>query len=225
VLEEENVVGAVVVARCYGGVMLGPARFRWIEQVAREAVHRFKEADKEVQRQQSEGGGGDGRGKRVKVSDDSRGVVAATVGTASTMLSGGIPKERQTLIKELKDRDQNIIVLRNLLEEKRVRLNGLGSSPKPVSPMKIVDYDSMPLSRLQALDKARDASVAFLLKELDKVDKEQAEEDELNEAFSAIQDSNRKDKGKQKHDDEDFDKEAIEEAWKLFDDTIHEKPK
>jgi hypothetical protein len=220
VLADENVVGTVVVARWYGGVLLGPARFRWIEQVAREAIHRFKEADAKQSEELLLGR------KRAKVGGDDESLQAtAHQGAATTMQPREIQKARNALIEELKNRDQNIVVLRNLLEEKKAKMSDPGGSPKPVSPAKIVDYNSISLTRLQALDKARDATVAFLLKELDVLDKKHAEDDEVEEAFRSIQEPKGKDKGTQNHDAKDFEGDVIEEAWNMLDDAINEKPK
>ncbi|KAI4181588.1 MAG: hypothetical protein L6R41_006533 [Letrouitia leprolyta] len=45
VLVEQDVVGAVVVARWYGGIMLGPKRFELMRECAGEAVGRWKAAE------------------------------------------------------------------------------------------------------------------------------------------------------------------------------------
>jgi putative IMPACT (imprinted ancient) family translation regulator len=202
VLIDENVVGALVVARWYGGVMLGPARFRWIEQVAREAIHAFKDAEKE----------GETQSKRVKVD-----------AAPDSVAPREIARQKERLVRELEQRDQNIQALRALLEEKKAKLEAV--SPKPASPMKVVDYVPMSLVRLQALDKARDASVAYLLKQLDEIDKRLEEELELDEAFQAIEEQTGK-KREEKADENQFGEEkALEEAWKDFDNAVHERPK
>ena len=46
-LENMQVSGACVVARWYGGVLLGPVRFTYIESCAREAIKKYQEAEVE----------------------------------------------------------------------------------------------------------------------------------------------------------------------------------
>ena len=41
ILEEGTIIGVIVVARWYGGVMLGPKRWEHIEDVAKEAIARW----------------------------------------------------------------------------------------------------------------------------------------------------------------------------------------
>jgi putative IMPACT (imprinted ancient) family translation regulator len=142
VIEEMRVEGAVVVARWYGGVMLGPARFAHIENSAGDAIRAWR------QKEDSEGQ------KRRRVEDEDM--------------------EKATLIVELADRDQNILVLRRLLEEKTKHTQPQAEpKPPPRPPLPAPDYTSMPLERLRQFDKARDSTVAFLLKKIDEVEKQQ----------------------------------------------------
>ncbi|KAG9549741.1 ribosomal protein S5 domain 2-like protein, partial [Aureobasidium melanogenum] len=142
VLEEMRVEGALVVARYYGGVMLGPVRFAHIENSARDAIRAWR------QNEDSEGQ------KRRRVEDEDM--------------------EKASLIVELADRDQNILVLRRLLEEKTQKTQPQAeqktSSARP--PIPAPDYSSMPLERLRQFDKARDSTVAFLLKKIDEAEKQ-----------------------------------------------------
>lgn len=141
VIEEMRVEGAVVVARWYGGVMLGPARFAHIENSAGDAIRAWR------QKEDSEGQ------KRRRVEDEGM--------------------EKATLIVELADRDQNILVLRRLLEEKtRHTQPQAGQKPPSRPPLPAPDYSSMPLERLRQFDKARDSTVAFLLKKIDEAEKQ-----------------------------------------------------
>jgi len=81
--------------------------------------------------------------------------------------------EKATLIVELADRDQNILVLRRLLEEKtRHTQPQAGQKPPSRPPLPAPDYSSMPLERLRQFDKARDSTVAFLLKKIDEAEKQ-----------------------------------------------------
>ena len=141
VLNELNVEGAVVVTRWYGGVLLGPARFTHIENAAREAIQLWKDSIEES-------------AKRRKIEIDES-------------------KEKQRLTQSLEQRDQSITVLRQLLAEKSAKQSQFESSPitpsSPAisSPSKSPDYSSMPLPRLKQLDKARDATISWILKQID----------------------------------------------------------
>ncbi|KAK8194357.1 hypothetical protein M8818_007547 [Zalaria obscura] len=144
VLEAMNVEGSCVVARWYGGVMLGPVRFTHIETCARGAVSAWRKGwETEV-------------AKKRKVEEEER--------------------ERGVLVEELLERDQSIRVLRRLLEEKSKVANEARSSqtPAPVQ-MRKVDYEGLPLERLRVMDKARDGTIAFLLKRIDAAEKEKKE--------------------------------------------------
>ncbi|KAL9091438.1 MAG: hypothetical protein Q9165_004824 [Trypethelium subeluteriae] len=139
VLEAEQVEGAVVVARWYGGVLLGPTRFTHIEICAKEAIHRWKEAVAEKTEK-----------KRRLEADE---------------------HERHKLLNVLRERDQSISTLRGLLAEKEgAASKGMGSPADISTPTKSFDYDSMPLQRLKTLERARDASIGFLLKKIDQVE-------------------------------------------------------
>lgn len=141
VIEEMRVEGAVVVARWYGGIMLGPARFAHIENSAGDAIRAWR------QKEDSEGQ------KRRRVEDEDM--------------------EKATLVVELADRDQNILVLRRLLEEKTKHTQPQAEQKPPSRPpLPPPDYSSMPLERLRQFDKARDSTVAFLLKKIDEAEKQ-----------------------------------------------------
>ncbi|KAK3067947.1 hypothetical protein LTR53_014846 [Teratosphaeriaceae sp. CCFEE 6253] len=166
VLTQTQVTGACVVARWYGGVMLGPVRFRHMEDCAKGAVAKWRAHEE-----------GERRAKRVKEAEEA---------------------ERGRLARALGERDRSVEVLRAMAGEKEGRVrdallagmagleagaesaDGAGAPPvvavaSPVaataSPKKpAVDYSSMPLDRLRALDKARDATLSFLLKRISKAD-------------------------------------------------------
>jgi hypothetical protein len=147
VLNELNVEGAVMVARWYGGVLLGPVRFTHIENAAREAMLLWKNSTSTPS-------------KKRKTED-----------SPSTDVQ---PKER--LIRNLEERDRSIAVLRQLLAEKSETrsqqdvLKGTKSSQGGASPSKPLDYASMPVQRLSQLEKARDATIAWILKQIDTVE-------------------------------------------------------
>ena len=160
VLDNMQVAGSCVVARWYGGVLLGPVRFEHIEKCAMEAVKKWQESVAEE------------RSKKQKVEEEA--------------------VERLKLVKVLADRDQSISVLRSLAAEKEDKAklargkleehNGDIASSQPDEQVYLrsqtaktetkvaVDYSAMPLERLKALEKARDATLSFLLKRIDKAE-------------------------------------------------------
>ena len=142
-LEAEDVEGAVMVARWYGGVLLGPVRFTHIENCAREAIREWKAVIAETESKK----------RRLETEE----------------------LERQNLVTELGDRDQSIITLRGLLAEKLAVLEQAEASDptKTSTPTKAIDYNALPLPRLKALERARDASIAFLLKKIDAAEEQQ----------------------------------------------------
>lgn len=140
VLIEMEVEGAVVVARWYGGVMLGPVRFDHIKNCARDAIMRWSQ-DREMST------------KKAKIREDEA--------------------EKERLIETLPERDQSIIVLRDLLAEK---------SPQPSSgpsgkgtPAKTQDYSTLPLATLEKLEQVRDATIGWILKQIEKAESPQSE--------------------------------------------------
>lgn len=137
VLNEMHVEGAVVVARWYGGVMLGPVRFNHIEDVTRDAVRSWQ------QRAESESQ------KRRKVEDEA--------------------KAKADLVADLKERDQSIRVLRSLLEDKS---SSTANDASKQTAVREIDYDAMTVDRLKQMDKARDGTIAFLLKRIDDAEKQ-----------------------------------------------------
>ncbi|KAJ9609876.1 hypothetical protein H2200_006205 [Cladophialophora chaetospira] len=181
VLAETDVEGILVVARWYGGVLLGPVRFAHIENVAREAVRKWKE---------SVGLGIDGGGAKRQRLDRSGGAPEGD----------GVEDEgtRVRLAKQLVERDSSIAVLRGLLAEKTKpkisaardeKIDPSQESASTASPAKKIDYSDMPLAKLRQLEKARDATIAFILKQLDKAEEEeQKKEAEELEAIMATMD-------------------------------------
>lgn len=156
VLNDMGIEGVVVVARWYGGQNIGPIRFTHIENCAKQAIWNWKAADEAAKRDQT--------AKKQRLDEDT---------------------SRKELEENLRERDLNIFVLRGLLADKRAKLNN--SEPAPPTPQKPPpDYSKMSIEALQRVDKARDATIAFILKEIDKVD----EQLKLVEAFDdSTQDS------------------------------------
>jgi putative IMPACT (imprinted ancient) family translation regulator len=160
-LKAEDITGSVVVGRWFGGILLGPVRFRWIEQVAREAINAYKAGRKKA---------------KIDSADEK-------------MTPREITRERERLLKELPERDTNIVILRQLLAEKKEKI-GVEDSKVTESPAKkgpTIAYASWKLDQLQAVEKARDATIEFLLRELDKTDEQEKEEEELDHIFQAAE--------------------------------------
>ncbi|EXJ71507.1 uncharacterized protein A1O5_05315 [Cladophialophora psammophila CBS 110553] len=184
-LTDLDVEGVVVVARWYGGVLLGPVRFMHIEDVAREAIRAWKVSITDSLL--SDGG----LSKRQRL-----------LGPDSGGGAGGVPTRgndedglRTRLAEQLAERDQSIVVLRGLLADKtkaasttvdQQQQQQQQQQPQPQSqppqqqslttspsPAKKIDYSEMPLARLKQLEKARDATIAFILRQLDKVEEEE----------------------------------------------------
>ncbi|GAB7365197.1 hypothetical protein MBLNU230_g6283t1 [Neophaeotheca triangularis] len=164
-LKALNVEGSVVVARWFGGTMLGPVRFEHIENVVREVVGVWREATEGEER------------RRKKAKEEA--------------------EERERLVEALGERDQSVRVLRELAKEKEEAVRkalaelaggeealgelaeakpdqevgkGMESSRAAIVAPPTPDYGSMPLAKLRALEKARDATLAFLLKRIDKAE-------------------------------------------------------
>ena len=103
--------------------------------------------------------------------------------------------QKAKLVKILAERDESIEVLRNLAAEKEHKVKQVkgpeeASEPSPASTQAdgdaarppsqgsvvkpTVDYTGMTLERLKVLEKARDATLSFLLKRIDKAEAELA---------------------------------------------------
>lgn len=156
VLESMNVEGSAVVARWYGGVLLGPVRFTHIESCAKRAIIIWQETSKAAGSVLEPGVD---QKKRQKLSDDDQANVTA-------------------MCDLLTERDHSIVVLRELLAEKtgkgtkKIATQGISSSqnggnaPSEVKRATPV-YASMPLETLKRLEDARDRTITFLLKQID----------------------------------------------------------
>lgn len=159
VLQEERVNGVLMVARWYGGVMLGPVRFTHIEKVAREAIAAWRTVVDDAERE----------AKRQKADHDTE----------------------ARLRRELPERDRSVVVLRQLLAEKTapaqenvsVKSTSPTSSPPsrseiPMTPSKTIDYSKLPVDVLLRLEKARDTTIALLLRKIDEAEKEKSKPSE-----------------------------------------------
>ena len=147
VLVETNVEGAVVVARWYGGVLLGPVRFDHIRNTARDAIIQWSQ-----DRERS--------AKRTKIREDEA--------------------EKERLIEALPERDQSITVLRDLLAEKSQQSSSTPSGK--TTPAKTPDYSTLPLATLQKLEHVRDATIGWILKQIEKAEESQVQKADLETA-------------------------------------------
>lgn len=158
VLMDMKVEGAVVVARWYGGILLGPVRFTHIENCAREAIGKFKNngtpsnAEAHVPEHDTK------RAKTVEERNEER-------------------LQKEQLVETLRERDNSIDVLRQLLVDKQA-----GQSSQPASPNKAKPtYGGMTLETMTRLEKARDATIGFLLKQIDQAEKDQTASKQASE--------------------------------------------
>ena len=124
--------------------MLGPVRFDHIKNCAREAISKhLNSSEQQVLRAKK----------------------------ARTVVNHDEEKRRGDLIRVLPERDRSISVLRGLLAEKQLAMES--SSPKgekPVSPAKVPEYAKLPLNTLENLERARDATIGWILAQIEKVE-------------------------------------------------------
>lgn len=149
VLEEMRVEGALVVARWYGGVMLGPVRFNHIEDCAREAVRLWQQKEESDSQ------------KRRKIENEA--CEKATLVSELQERDQSITVLR-TLLGEKTRAAKG--------EEPPLSKDGDAQSPNPAAR---INYGSMALEILRKFDNARDRTVAFLLKKIDEVEKARPE--------------------------------------------------
>ncbi len=168
VLIETKVEGAVVVARWYGGVMLGPVRFDHIKNCARDAILQWSQ-----DRERS--------AKKAKVRQDEA--------------------ERERLIQTLLERDQSITVLRDLLAEKSQQSSSVpgGNSTAAKTP----NYSTLPLATLEKLEHVRDATIGWILKQIEKAEKAQTENPSTRIATTTVPDTPKKSAGINEHSTKD----------------------
>ncbi|KAL8896079.1 MAG: hypothetical protein Q9207_007886 [Kuettlingeria erythrocarpa] len=145
VLVAANLAGAVVVARWYGGVMLGPVRFDHIRNCANEAIAKWRAASSARP------------AKQLKVHDEGQ--------------------RREELIAILQERDKSITILRGLLAEKKGQQASSSQSAGGSSPAKATNYVTLPLPALEKLENVRDATIGWILKEIEKAENSQTEKE------------------------------------------------
>ena len=145
VLQEMNITGSIVVGRWYGGILLGPARFDHIKNCAREAIG-VSQQEERVQKKQK------------------------IAGTQDELSGPQIAEEDKAddgqLIQVLRERDESIRILRGLLAEKKGKVGAPGEGRK-------MNYEKMPVMALRRLEKVRDETIGWILKELQKFESEE----------------------------------------------------
>jgi len=145
VLQDMRVQGSLVVARWYGGIMLGPVRFTHIEICAREAISSWqREKEQEVQ-------------KKRKIENE-----AAEKNSLVTEL-----ENRDESIRVLRSLLQEKTKLGQVDQQQQQQQKTDGTNS---SPARAADYSSMTVERLRMLDKSRDNTIAFLLKKIDEAE-------------------------------------------------------
>jgi hypothetical protein len=107
--------------------------------------------------------------------------------------------KRDELVKNLQERDFNIFTLRKLLAEKKAKLEDREAAPP--TPQKPQVYEKMSMEALTRVDKARDATIAFILKQIDKVEEEiklvEALEDDTQDSWKEAEEQQTENKGKE----------------------------
>jgi hypothetical protein len=107
--------------------------------------------------------------------------------------------KRKELVKDLQERDSNISTLRKLLAEKKAKLED--QEPAPPTPQKPQVYEKMGIDALKRIDKARDATIAFILKQIDKVEEElklvEALENDTQDSWKDAEEQQSSGKGKE----------------------------
>lgn len=160
-MEDLDVQGVCMVARWYGGELLGPVRFTHIENVIKGAVDAW--------RSETQGG------STSKKARTEPAVGAETPTENKTMKPEELQRRKREVIQTLTRRDMSISTLRALLDSKRGAAAPTSSQPNTqTSPPRVLNYDAMPFNRLHALENARDMTIGFLLKEIDKAEGEAA---------------------------------------------------
>ncbi|QDS67543.1 hypothetical protein FKW77_002586 [Venturia effusa] len=164
-----------------------------IEDVAKEAVKVWREEQSDV------------AGKRPRMGP----VELVREGSQpEVMRPEELKRRKNELIRTLARRDESIATLRALLDTKKAELvsstkskssQASSATAATASPSRKIEYDIMPFARLQALENARDATIQFLLKQIDKVEEDIKEEAGKSKELEAIETAH--------------DQEEIEEAW------------
>jgi len=140
VLTSNEDQGILCVARWYGGIMLGPARFDHIVHVAADALATYHIAQRKPP--------------------------ALSPPTIQGPKSSPPPRiaadyyERERLVRVLRGKDMTVEYLRAMITAKKLE-RGKGNSA-PTSPSKIKNYEGVQVEALQRLVVARDATIKSL---------------------------------------------------------------
>lgn len=158
--------------------MLGPVRFDHIRNCATEAILQWQQEQKERLQEANS--------KRVK-----------TTATEEEEEGG----RREELVKVLGERDASIMILRQLLAEKK-KEEGKGGSEGGAGIGRKMDYGRMPVAALERLERAKDQTIGWILGE---IEKEEEREREDQEAVRMVEKT-------QKEEKEEADEEEVLEA-------------
>lgn len=82
-------------------------------------------------------------------------------------------RRREALVAILKERDQSVSVLRNLLAQKKGRAAKGQDNKDP--PATANNYRTLPLQVLEKLEQVRDATIGWILKEIEKAEDTKSE--------------------------------------------------
>jgi len=139
-MESMQVTGSVMVARWYGGVMLGPVRFTHIETCAVNAVKSWKEEQAAKKRQV----------EQDKADEEDRMRLPEALEERDKSISVLRKLLEQKKARNLKGTQDGSVV-----------------AATPPTPSKKMEYAAMPVESLRKLESARDRTIAFLLKQID----------------------------------------------------------
>jgi len=140
VLTSNEDQGILCVARWYGGIMLGPARFDHIVHVAADALATYHIAQRKPPALSPPTIQGPKSSPPPRIAEDYN--------------------ERERLVRVLRGKDMTVEYLRAMITAKKLE-RGKGNSA-PTSPSKIKNYEGVQVEGLQRLVVARDATIKSL---------------------------------------------------------------
>ncbi|KAL8788355.1 MAG: hypothetical protein Q9213_001752 [Squamulea squamosa] len=102
---------------------------------------------------------------------DPLGLITSRIQAKKVRVSAEEIKRRDDLIRILPARDQSISVLRGLLAEKQsVQLSSPKVETPKLSPTKVPEYVQLPLRTLENLERARDATIGWILAQIESIE-------------------------------------------------------
>jgi len=150
VLESMQVEGSLVVARWYGGIMLGPVRFTHMETCARDAVKAWQHHQQSIFQERA----------RLETEEKERARLVTEL------------QDRDSSILSLR----SLLDTKNRpMTAEKSNADSQTATTVSAPQARKMDYGSLPLSRLRMLDRARDSTITFLLKKIDAAEKKDEE--------------------------------------------------